>query len=170
MKGADSNLIAILLWKQTSFRDDKYLACRCSTLNEIQGTRAVTSCEECEDSLKAHKKGKQESDRVGFTVARKLPLKYKALSREKREQASCKVCSQHLSWVRICTIFYPDLSQAMLETQHAGTQHLAPSSREPAPLLGSVASGPPLARLNEWSPQDRAMARCHQGVAGEAVP
>lgn len=96
MKGADSNLIAILLWKQTSFRDDKYLACRCSTLNEIRGTRAVTSCEECEDSLKAHKKGKQESDPVGFTAAHKLPLKHKALSREKREQASAPQLDENL--------------------------------------------------------------------------
>lgn len=62
MKGADSNLIGILLWKQTSFRHDKYLACRYSTLNETQGNGAVTSCEDCENSLEAQKKGKQEPE------------------------------------------------------------------------------------------------------------
>lgn len=62
MKGADSNLIAILLWKQTTFRDDEYLACRYSTLNETQGNGTVTSCEECENSLEAQKIGKQEPE------------------------------------------------------------------------------------------------------------
>ena len=119
MKGADSNLIAILLWKQTSFRDDKYLACRYSTLNEIQGNRAVTSCEECEGSLEAHKKGKQESDWVCFTVPPKLPLKYKAAapSCEQREKSCCKVCSQQRSWMRIHTIFYIGSSLALQENK-----------------------------------------------------
>lgn len=62
MKGADSNLIAILLGKQTSFRNDKYLACRYRTLNETQGNGAVTSCEECENSLEAQNKEKQEPE------------------------------------------------------------------------------------------------------------
>lgn len=78
MKGADSNLIAILPWKQTSLRVDKYLACRYSTLNNIEGNRAVTTCEECEESLKAHRKRNQESDWICSVLPYKLPLKYKA--------------------------------------------------------------------------------------------
>lgn len=161
------------------FRDDKYLACRYSTLNEIQGNGAVTSCEECEGSLKAHKKGKQESEWVCFTVPHKLSLKYKAAapSCEQREKPCCKVCGQQRSWMRICTIFYTDSSLALLQKEKPACDICVGRPQLSTQQTGSLVRrlgqrewmGHAAAQTNNWSPQDRAVACCHRGVAGEAV-
>ena len=163
MKGADSNLIAVLLWKQTSFRDDKCLACRYSTLNEIWGNRAVTSCEECVDSLEAHKKGKQESDWGCFTVPYKLPLKYTAAapSCEQSEKPCCKACSQQRSWTRICTIFLYSLESGPAENRSKPVTSVlvglswAPSKL--APWAGVLANGPG----DEWATKQLRLAPGH---------
>lgn len=175
---SDSNLIAILLWKQTSFRDDKYLACRCSTLNYIQGKRGVTSCEECEDSLEAHKKGKEESDRACVTVPHKLPLKYKHRAVNRGRNPPAKFAASGIAgWE-----FVPSFIQTQVwpcKKMKESRRHLhweAPRAQQTGSLvrcLGQRARewmGHAAAQTGKWSPRDRAMARCHRGAAGKAVP